>query len=1178
VIALLLITMLPAPVQAAPPLVSPSGAGTVVIGPQAMEGNLQIHPGDTLRAGFDFTMPGSHPAATASFYNGYVALLVKCADGTSPPLTIQLPSQTITDPAGSPSWYPSGDQSSSLVYQGTLTAPDLCAGGVMNDAAGATFTTTFFSTDTIDKVNFRFHYSDNTSGSWSATIQGVPTPFAKTVTSATLTPTLSLGLSGDRTSAIPGDAINYTATVTNSGAILSVGGDFFASATGSGTATVASYWDDIYTSLDGSNWSPFVGTAATTSGYTPSVAPPSASGLNLSLTSVAATGVTYPTTGDPILGTSITSQSTAQWHYTATAVLSASQAASLFDTTKVKQIRNSFHLEVNPANPNVTQPAIANLDFSNLFFSGGASATLTNVNVAIQPPQGAAILFNPTTTPALASLPSGASQPVTATFQVPLAAAKGSGQSDSAYFSALTALEGAMLKATASASATAYTGTVNAAAPPAVTTIEHLPIVSITKSGPTTVVAGTTETNPLTLSNSGGATASGLAITDTVPNGANGTVTGIPATLAAGATGSASATFPVPGAQPAGNLTDTASLTWKDPNGNSYGPVSSSFTTSVTNSFAGATLTLAPTTAGPNIPGTTQSLTATLLDSNKKAIANQTISFTITGANPGSGSAVTDTNGNAVFTYKGTNAGNDVAQATLTVPGTTLNSNTSTISWGKLLQTVTTTQVSGNFYPNPNNSCTFDVAPPATPAFGQTFPDILFNPPTSAVPHNISTVNSNTRPFTDLTVDVNGNYNGQIVAQGNGQQAGVGSLTNFYGQFNGSFNVNQAGDLTFTILHNAGYILGVGNGATRVNGDLFNNPATTPFSNYGVVAASNGSTTATSGTATVHFPASGTYPYELDYTACGGAGLMLVLQTSQFVAQTDPLSIYVGYADGLRPGGSAFPFPWQGSAGVTFVGGCTFDAGALRFDNSGDTPITFDKVTVDLGTPPGAPHFDLWGPNPLVVPAHQILILTQTGCYNFDTSDFSNAGCGGNNNVVPLVNVTRSGVTTTFKDTNQVLNTSGFDLACKGNESTPWTRIAGSASAINVPTPPATNLDISPFNVPGALLGQTQMLTVSAMDGAGNPVINLPVTLQVFGPNGRTLNATSSPAGLAVFSYTGTSVGTDSIQASAVITGLRAAWFGAHRSGEDPILSRARIRMRRLRRTSRRRRLSTDLL
>ncbi len=82
-------------------------------------------------------------------------------------------------------------------------------------------------------------------------MQGTPTPFAKTVASATLTPALSLGLSTDHTSAIPGDTISYTATVTNTGSTLAASGDFVAGATGSATAVVASYWDDISTSPDG---------------------------------------------------------------------------------------------------------------------------------------------------------------------------------------------------------------------------------------------------------------------------------------------------------------------------------------------------------------------------------------------------------------------------------------------------------------------------------------------------------------------------------------------------------------------------------------------------------------------------------------------------------------------------------------------------------------------------------------------------------------------------------------------------------------------------------------------------------------------------------------------------------------------------------------------------------------
>ncbi len=1135
-----LVVLLPLPVEAAGPVVSPSGAGTVVIGPQAMEGNLQIHPGDSLRAGFDFTMPGSHPAATASFYNGSIALLVTCANGATPALAINLAAQTITDPTGSPSWFPSGDQSSSLVFQGTLTAPDLCGGGVMNDANGATFTTTFFSTDTIDKVNFRFHYSDNTSGSWSATVQGTPTPFAKTVTSATLTPALSLGLSTDHTSAIPGDTISYTATVTNTGSTLAVSGDFVASATGSATAVVASYWDDISTSPDGTTWTPLAGFAAVQSGYTPAVAAPITSGMMLSTTAVAAAGVTYPTSGDRVLGASITAGNTATWHYTASVVLTPAQATTLVDPTKVKKLRNNFHLEVAPANPNVTQPAIINVDFSNLFFGAGASASVSNVKVTVQPPQNASpLVFSSGNTPALATLAPGASAPVTGTFQVPLPAAKGT-QTDSSYFTSLSAVEGTVLTASATASGTAPTGTISAASPPNVSTTEHLPIVSIAKSGPAVINAGDTETNPLSLKNNGGGMAASLSVADSVTGGGSGTVSGVVTSLAAGASASASATYPVPANQPSGGLTDTASVTWTDANGNSYGSLSSSFTTQVQNILFGATLTLAPANAGPNVPGTTQQLVATLVDSHGNPIPNQLVHFTVTGANPGAGTATTDANGNATFTFTGTNPGTDSVQATVTGPGITTTSNTSTVSWLKQLQPVAPAAIQGNFYANAANSCTFDIGPSATPVFGQTFPDILFNPASTVVPHDISTVGNFTRPFTDLTVDVNGNYNGQIVAQGNGQQAGAGSLINFYAVFTGTFVINQPGDLTFRILHDDGYIIGVGGGATRVNGDFEGNPpATTPFNNYGVVAAWNtgSSGSSSSGPATVHFPAAGTYPFELDYTECGAGALFLNLLTEQFVAQTNPLVVYVGYADALRAGGSAFPFPWDGSPNTNFFGcpGCPYDAGAIRFDNNSQTSVTFDSITVDVG----ANHFDLW-PHAFTLPPGQLLIVTMTVNDNFDTSDFSGSPCNVNNGVIPKVNVTIAGTTTSYPDVNQILNTGGFDLACLRNESLPWRSINGAANAINLPVPPAASLNLTPFNIPGATQGQSVSLTVSALDGAGNPAANLPVTLQVFGANTQTLNGTTGTSGLATFTYVGTSTGSDTIQASAFVGGLRA--------------------------------------
>jgi hypothetical protein len=39
-------------------------------------------------------------------------------------------------------WYPSGDQSSPLVYKGSVTVPDLCGGGKMSLAHGGRFSAT----------------------------------------------------------------------------------------------------------------------------------------------------------------------------------------------------------------------------------------------------------------------------------------------------------------------------------------------------------------------------------------------------------------------------------------------------------------------------------------------------------------------------------------------------------------------------------------------------------------------------------------------------------------------------------------------------------------------------------------------------------------------------------------------------------------------------------------------------------------------------------------------------------------------------------------------------------------------------------------------------------------------------------------------------------------------------
>jgi Bacterial Ig domain len=115
-------------------------SGVVTIGPQAMEGNLIVRPGDILRAGYDFTMPGSHPATTLKFIRTTVTFQALCTSGLGGgTVTINIPALSYTDPMNSSAWYPSGEQNAASVYQGSMTVPDLCSGGSVTLKQGGTF-------------------------------------------------------------------------------------------------------------------------------------------------------------------------------------------------------------------------------------------------------------------------------------------------------------------------------------------------------------------------------------------------------------------------------------------------------------------------------------------------------------------------------------------------------------------------------------------------------------------------------------------------------------------------------------------------------------------------------------------------------------------------------------------------------------------------------------------------------------------------------------------------------------------------------------------------------------------------------------------------------------------------------------------------------------------------------
>src|SRR5438876_407308 len=179
-------------------------------------------------------------------------------------------------------------------------------------------------------------------------------------------------------------------------------------------------------------------------------------------------------------------------------------------------------------------------------------------------------------------------------------------------------------------------------------------------------------------------------------------------------------------------------------------------------------------------------------------------------------------------------------------------------------------------------------------------------------------------------------------------------------------------------------------------------------------------------------------------------------------AATSGIGVYVAYADSLRADPTNFPTPWAGSPRTVLQGrapvqACTHDGGAVQVLNNTGSTVTVNAITVHIDSC----AYTGWLPTVLAPGAG--LIVTQlasgvtSGCTGpipnqMDTSDIGKGGASNTGNcsqddIIPAVEVTINGTTTSYNDTGQVLNTGGIDLAeCPHgtNDSTQWTTIGHS--------------------------------------------------------------------------------------------------------------------------------------
>ena len=277
--------------------------------------------------------------------------------------------------------------------------------------------------------------------------------------------------------------------------------------------------------------------------------------------------------------------------------------------------------------------------------------------------------------------------------------------------------------------------------------------------------------------------------------------------------------------------------------------------------------------------------------------------------------------------------------------------------------------------------------------------------------------------------------------------------------------------------------------------------------------------------------------------SCLCLGLLAPLGLATSASAANSVEVYVGYADTLHAVPANFPTPYLGSPGVVFDG-CVppnCDSGALRIVNNTTAPQTISRVVVKMSTCTFFPwsSYTLAPGQQLVLSDNGKAAVMSSGCpqrgpYTFDTSDVGPnsldwTGQCTQSGVIPEVDVNISGVTSTFRDTAQVLNTGGVDRStCAGgpNESNQWSLIGQQAC-------PGASLILTPVSQT-ATVGTTATLTARLANGCNTGLSGANVTLTVTnGPNaGRTFTAVTGPTGVATFHYTSAKTGQDRLVAS----------------------------------------------
>lgn len=144
-------------------------------GPKAMEGDLKVPAGSTMKVGYSMSVPGKHPATQVSFSGAKVVFAYTCTVGKNAgTFSVAIADAQYDAAANDTSWHPTSDQKDPSSYQASTPVPDVCpAGSLVRLQKGGTFSAGVASSG-ANKISVRWHYSDNSPGKWSDTTTVVP--------------------------------------------------------------------------------------------------------------------------------------------------------------------------------------------------------------------------------------------------------------------------------------------------------------------------------------------------------------------------------------------------------------------------------------------------------------------------------------------------------------------------------------------------------------------------------------------------------------------------------------------------------------------------------------------------------------------------------------------------------------------------------------------------------------------------------------------------------------------------------------------------------------------------------------------------------------------------------------------------------------------------------------------